>query len=172
MWAKRFWWNTVIHIFSSPYSSPLDLLLSILQQCHIKLYYVQCRDSTYSYQQMTASSREGSDPTYNSSQCQTTVFLIKKVVQIRSTWRNLNFCDWVSCQVLEQLRPARTLGCNITVCSKCYTTAVIFDLGDVLFTRAPSIPKSPLPSKIFRKDSSLILLVQIRKGNLEEHEVL
>ena len=59
---------------------------------------------------------------------------------------------------------------NIYPSSKQYT-AVIFDLGDVLFTWAPSTPKSPLPSKVLRNILRSFHWFEYEKGNLEEHEV-
>ena len=59
---------------------------------------------------------------------------------------------------------------NIYPSSKHYTT-VIFDLGDVLFTWAPSTPKSPLPAKVLRNILRSFHWFEYEKGNLEEHEV-
>jgi FMN phosphatase YigB (HAD superfamily) len=59
---------------------------------------------------------------------------------------------------------------NIYTSSKRYT-AVIFDLGDVLFTWAPSTPKSPLPEKTLRNILRSFHWFEYEKGNLEEHEV-
>ena len=59
---------------------------------------------------------------------------------------------------------------NIYTSSKRYT-AVIFDLGDVLFTWTPSAPKSPLPAGILRNILRSFHWFEYEKGNLEEHEV-
>jgi FMN phosphatase YigB (HAD superfamily) len=59
---------------------------------------------------------------------------------------------------------------NIYTNSKRYT-AVIFDLGDVLFTWALSTPKSPLPAKVLRNILHSFHWFEYEKGNLEEHEV-
>jgi len=59
---------------------------------------------------------------------------------------------------------------NIYTSSKRFT-AVIFDLGDVLFTWAPSTPKSPLPAKVLRNILRSFHWFEYEKGNLKEHEV-
>jgi len=59
---------------------------------------------------------------------------------------------------------------NIFKSSQRYT-AVIFDLGDVLFTWEPSTPKSPLPAKVLRSILRSFNWFEYEKGNLEEHEV-
>ena len=59
---------------------------------------------------------------------------------------------------------------NISTSSKSYT-AVIFDLGDVLFTWSPSTPKSPLPVKVLQSLLRSVHWFEYEKGNLEEAEV-
>ena len=59
---------------------------------------------------------------------------------------------------------------NISTRSECYT-AVIFDLGDVLFTWSPSTPRSPLPVKVLRNILRSFHWFEYEKGNLEEPEV-
>ena len=59
---------------------------------------------------------------------------------------------------------------NIYTSSKRYT-AIIFDLGDVLFTWAPSTPESPLPEKVLRNILRSFHWFEYEKGNLEEHEI-
>ena len=58
---------------------------------------------------------------------------------------------------------------NVLTSSKRYT-AIIFDLGDVLFTWAPSTPKSPLPAKVLQNILRSVHWFEYEKGNLEEHE--
>ena len=58
---------------------------------------------------------------------------------------------------------------NIYTSSKRYTT-VIFDLGDVLFTWAPSAPKSPLPAKLLRNILRSFHWFEYEKGSLVAHE--
>ena len=58
---------------------------------------------------------------------------------------------------------------NIYPSSKRYTAA-IFDLGDVLFTWAPSAPESPLPAKVLRNILRSFHWFEYEKGNLEEHQ--
>ncbi|KAF9464282.1 HAD-like domain-containing protein [Collybia nuda] len=50
-------------------------------------------------------------------------------------------------------------------------TAVIFDLGDVLFTWSPSTPKSPLPAKVLRNILRSHHWFEYEKNNLNEEEV-
>ena len=54
--------------------------------------------------------------------------------------------------------------------SKSYT-AVIFDLGDVLFTWSPSTPNSPLPAMVLRNILRSYSGFEYEKGNLGEQEV-
>lgn len=54
--------------------------------------------------------------------------------------------------------------------SKSYT-AVIFDLGDVLFTWSPSTPKSPLPANVLRNILRCYHWFEYEKRNLGEQEV-
>ena len=54
--------------------------------------------------------------------------------------------------------------------SKHYT-AVVFDLGDVLFTWSSSTPKSPLPSKTIKNILRSVHWNEYEKGNLTEEEV-
>ena len=51
------------------------------------------------------------------------------------------------------------------------STAVIFDLGDVLFTWSPSTPKSPLPAKVLRNILHSYHWFEYETGNLGEQEV-
>ena len=50
-------------------------------------------------------------------------------------------------------------------------TAVVFDLGDVLFSWSSSTPKSPLPSKTIRNILRSFHWFEYEKGNLTEEEV-
>jgi FMN phosphatase YigB (HAD superfamily) len=54
--------------------------------------------------------------------------------------------------------------------SKHYT-AVVFDLGDVLFTWSTSTPKSPLPSQTIKNILRSFHWFEYEKGNLTEDEV-
>lgn len=54
--------------------------------------------------------------------------------------------------------------------SKGYT-AIVFDLGDVLFTWSPSTPKSPLPAKILKSILRSHHWFEYEKNNLGEEEV-
>ena len=54
--------------------------------------------------------------------------------------------------------------------SKRYT-AVVFDLGDVLFTWSSSTPKSPLPSSILKNILRSFHWFEYEKGNMTEEEV-
>ena len=54
--------------------------------------------------------------------------------------------------------------------SKHYT-AVVFDLGDVLFTWSSSTPKSPLPSKTIKDILRSFHWFEYEKGNLTEEQV-
>ena len=49
-------------------------------------------------------------------------------------------------------------------------TAVVFDLGDVLFTWSSSTPKSPLPSKTIKSILRSFHWFEYEKGNLTEEE--
>ena len=49
-------------------------------------------------------------------------------------------------------------------------TAVVFDLGDVLFTWSPSTPKSPLPANIIRSILRSARWYEYEKGNLTEDQ--
>jgi FMN phosphatase YigB (HAD superfamily) len=59
---------------------------------------------------------------------------------------------------------------NIYTSSNRYT-AVIFDLGDVLFTWSPYTPKSRLPAKVLRNILRSFHWFEYEKGNIEEAEV-
>jgi len=59
--------------------------------------------------------------------------------------------------------------CNISSRSKGYT-AVIFDLGDVLFTWSPSTPKSPLPANVLRNVLRSFHWFEYEKGKILEPE--
>lgn len=52
-----------------------------------------------------------------------------------------------------------------------YYTAVVFDLGDVLFNWSSSTPKSPLPSNIVKNILRSFHWFEYEKGNLTEEEV-
>ncbi|KDR84666.1 hypothetical protein GALMADRAFT_220311 [Galerina marginata CBS 339.88] len=53
--------------------------------------------------------------------------------------------------------------------SKRYT-AVVFDLGDVLFTWSPSTPKSPLPAKVLKGILRSVHWFEYEKGNITEEQ--
>jgi hypothetical protein len=55
------------------------------------------------------------------------------------------------------------------ISSKCYT-AVIFDLGDVLFTWSPDSPSQSLPAKTLRSILRSVHWLEYEKGNLTEDE--